>query len=74
MGQAEGRSEIENAELVELDMLLSPEQKREWYNPDSRQKRGAARQGLWRHGVIPYRFMEKTFTAKEKDIIYGAME
>ena len=74
MGQAKGRSEFDKDELIELDMLLTPQQKREWFSPDSRQKRGAVRQGMWRHGVIPYSFLENTFNAKEKDIIYGAME
>ena len=74
MGQAKTRSSLKSDELVELDMLLTPQQMKELYSPDSRKKRGAIAKGYWPHAVIPYSFTANTFSEKDKTVIYAAMK
>lgn len=74
MGQAQKRANFAVDELVDMDMLLTPDQQRELYERGSgRKKRAAIKATLWPQGVLPYTMASNAFSEKDKTVIYGAM-
>jgi len=71
-GRAKERGKVD--ELVELDILLTAEQKASLFDKDgNRKKRAAVKQTYWTKGILPYSFMSNAFSDQDKTQIYAAM-